>query len=77
MMSGMTYSNSITIPEVVTSIGDGTFSSNQLTEVTIPKSVLSIVKSTFGDLDGIITFNIKGNCDRFDKQWSNFGEHYL
>jgi hypothetical protein len=68
---------SVTIPNSVTSIGNGAFSSNQLTSVTIPNSVTSIGEYAFTDnqLTTVILSrdNIRIGKEAFGKSFRNRG----
>ena len=74
------YSNTteknIIIPDnfndvAVTSIGEGAFQNNQLTQVSIPNSVNSIGKNAFSDNTGLTSFNLPTHYQGYSYPWSN------
>ena len=55
----------------VTSIGEGAFQNNQLTQVSIPNSVNSIGKNAFSDNTGLTSFNLPADYQGSSYSWSN------
>ena len=71
-----TTEKNIIIPDnfndvAVTSIGEGTFQENQLTQVSIPSSVTSIEKNAFSDNTGLTSFNLPAHYQGSSYPWSN------
>jgi hypothetical protein len=63
--------NSVTIPAGVTSIGDRTFSHNDLKEITIPAGVTSIGKDAFSDNDKLTKVTFERDPSEFVLSFSN------
>ncbi|MDE5775787.1 MAG: leucine-rich repeat domain-containing protein, partial [Treponemataceae bacterium] len=79
---GCTSLESVTIPDSVTSIGDGAFHGcTSLTNVTIPASVTSIWNSAFDGCTSLTTINYTGTEEDWNAitkgmEWNNNTGYY-